>query len=125
MNEELPGLQLRVAPVKYEITKYPEGGVNASHFTMWVERRDIDRWCVTDMFQCYDKDGVGEYEPSPSSRTDEFKERFRFSLDEALDLAQCLVPQITLGRGRRNNGQTAEEVWAWEQGTNSGSNNKG
>lgn len=109
-------LPVRVEPTEYRVTDYPEGGTNAHHFTMWVSWRGDDRWCVRDMLYCYDKDGNRAYEPLASSRTDDFKDRFRFSLDEALALAQKLVPKLRLGAGRNRPEKTAEEMWEWEQG---------
>ena len=110
-------LPVRVEATRYEVTNYPEQGVNAREFTLWVERRDIDRWCVTDGFgSCYRKDGHKSYERNPSSRTDRFKNAYRFPLDEALALAQKLVPKMRLGKGPNRPGQTAEEIWEWEQG---------
>lgn len=108
-------LPVRVEPTRYEITNYPEGGVNARHFTLWVERRDVDLWCVTNGVECYRKDGHTSYESNPSSRTDRFKKAYRFSLDDALELAQRLVPKIRLGAGPKSKGKTAEEIWEWEQ----------
>lgn len=106
---------VRVEPIVYEVTNYPEDGVNANDFTIRVERRDIDRWCVKDQFRCYAADGRREPEPSPSNRTNEFKRDFRFPLEEALELAQRIVPTLRVGAGPNRPGMTAEECWAWEQ----------
>lgn len=102
-------LELRVEATRYEVTKYPAGSVNASHFTVWVERRDVDRWCVTDGVYCYRRGAHRGYESNPSSRTDRFKKAYRFPLEEALELAQRVASKMLLG------GRTAEEVWEWEQ----------
>jgi hypothetical protein len=92
------------------VTKYPEGGVNAREFTLWVEHRGPgDRWCVTDGAFCYRKDGHKSYESLPSSRTDRFKKAYRFPLEQALEIAKKVVPKLTIGN------KTAEEVWEWEQ----------
>lgn len=109
-------LPVRVEATRYEVTNYPEGGENAREFTLWVEKRDTDRWCVTDGFRrCYRKDGHASHESQPSSRTDRFKKAYRFPLEEALALAQKLVPKLRLGAGPNREGKTAEEIWEWEQ----------
>jgi len=52
-----------------------------------VEFRDAGSWAVLDGRHCLNRDGGWEREPLPSSRTDEFMSRCRFSLDEAVELA--------------------------------------
>lgn len=108
-------LPVRVEAIRYEVTNYPEGGVNAREFTLWVEKRETGRWCVTDGSYCYRKDGHKDYESQPSSRTDRFKKAYRFPLEEALALAQKMVPKMRLHAGPNREGQTAEEIWEWEQ----------
>lgn len=105
----MSGLILRVGPTRFEVTKMPQDSENAPFFTLWVERRGKDHWCVTDGCRCYDADGNKQIEDRPTARTAKFKKRFRFPLDDALKLAERLVPTLTL------NGRTAEQVWAWEQ----------
>lgn len=102
-------LILRVEPTRFEVTQLPQDSENAPLMTLWVERRGKDRWCVTDGCRCYDANGDKQIEDRPTARTAKFKKRFRFPLDDALKLAERLVPTLTL------NGRTAEQVWAWEQ----------
>lgn len=106
-----------VRVTRYEVgpADMPLDSQNRYHFLLYVEDRGNDRWCVKDLSWCYDADGNTEYESSPTNRTDEFKDRFRFPLEEALALAKRLQPQMRLGKGPNNPGQTSAQVWAWEQ----------
>lgn len=49
-----------------------------------VEWRGGDTWAVTDGRQCLNNKGKWEYEPLPSSRTEEFLARCRFTENMAL-----------------------------------------
>lgn len=106
-----------VTATRYEVGPgdMPPESVNRSHFTLYVEHRGEDRWCVTDGAYCYRKDGHKSYERQSSSRTDRFKKAYRFSLQEALELAKKTVPKIRLHAGPNREGLSAAEVWAWEQ----------
>lgn len=78
-------------PTRYVIQVVPEDHYLRERYDdmyiyfVAVELRDTDRWCVTDGFSVYDAGlmqyGVGE--PIPSSRSDEFKQRYRFDLATA------------------------------------------
>lgn len=105
-------LEVRVEPTRYEVTKYPKrDSMNAHSFTLWVERRNVDPdlWCVTDGAYNYRKDGHKSYERQSSSRTDRFKNAYRFPLEQALEIAKKAVDKLTIMN------KTAEEVWEWEQ----------
>jgi hypothetical protein len=123
VGSDLPdGLDVCEVTVTVEATRYevgpecmPQDSVNRQHFCLWVERKDVDLWCVTDGSFCYRKDGHKSYERQPSSRTDRYKNAYRFPLEQALEIAKKQVPKIRLGVGRNRAGMTAEEVWAWEQ----------
>lgn len=52
-----------------------------------VEWRGAGTWAVVDAGHCLNKDGRWEYEPLPSARSDGFVQRCRFSLPDALRLA--------------------------------------
>jgi hypothetical protein len=56
-----------------------------------IEWRGDDRWCIFNGTSCYNKLGEWEYEPRPSSRSDEYLERARYTLDEALTIAAKIV----------------------------------
>ncbi|AZF95156.1 hypothetical protein [Mycobacterium phage MKC-IRE-02] len=106
-----------VRPTRYEVTAWPGpvDGVNRSQFVLYVEWRGEDRWCVTDGSYCYRRDGHKSYERNPSSRTDRFKKAYRFSLDEALEIAKRVAPTIRVGRGPNREGLSAADMWEWEK----------
>ena len=56
-----------------------------------VEWRGGDSWAIVESCQCYNKNGRWEFEPSPSNRTDEFIERTRWTLEDALRTASELI----------------------------------
>jgi hypothetical protein len=85
-----------VRPVAYEVSCLPEDDVNARHFTLKVEYRGEGRWAVTDGFGCLGADGAWTYEPSPSSREDDWLATHRFDLDTALKLAKEAAPHVTV-----------------------------
>lgn len=56
---------------------------------VFVEKRGKDKWCVRAFGNTVvDRDLKRQYEPMPSSRTDEFVAATRFTLDEAFDIAK-------------------------------------
>ena len=61
---------------------------------VYVEKRGEDAWCVN-VFggTVLDRDLQGHYEPMPSNRTDEFIAATRFSLSEAMAIADRYVAQ--------------------------------
>jgi hypothetical protein len=63
----------------------------ANYPHVYIERRghsDEDIWVISYMGCCLGPDGEWEWEPQPSSRSDEFLERHRFTLDEAFGLCR-------------------------------------
>lgn len=54
---------------------------------VYLEERDDDSWCISNGVAVMNRDGSWEYEPQPSSRTAEFKERTRFPRKEAWERA--------------------------------------
>jgi hypothetical protein len=52
-----------------------------------IEKRGYNSWCVSVFGSVLDRELNRHYEPMPSSRTDEFIEMTRFSLDEAFNIA--------------------------------------
>lgn len=80
----------------YAVSCLPEDNVNAYHFTLKVEYRGYGKWAVLIGPYCYSADGEYDYEPSSSSRTDEWLATHRFDLDEALELAQRCAPLMTV-----------------------------
>lgn len=56
---------------------------------VFVEKRGEGKWCVRAFGNTVvDRDLKRQYEPMPSSRTEEFIAATRFSLDEAFDIAK-------------------------------------
>lgn len=106
-----------VQPTRYEVTAWPgpRDSVNRMHYVLYVEWRGEDRWCITDGSYCYRRDGHKSYERQPSSRTDRFKNAYRFSLDEALMLAKQIAAKMTVGAGPNRRDLTAAQMWEWEQ----------
>ena len=52
----------------------------------------VATWCVTDGHTCYDANLEGQFEPINSSRTEEFKQRYRFTdLHEAISVAEKVL----------------------------------
>jgi hypothetical protein len=59
---------------------------------VFVEKRGEDAWCVSAFGgTVVDRDLQRHYEPMPSSRTDEFIAATRFSLSEAMSIADRYV----------------------------------
>ena len=63
-----------------------------------IECRGDDAWAITDSHYVLNRDGDWEYEPLPSSRSDEFKARTRWpSAREAIAFAQEHMRQNPTG----------------------------
>lgn len=70
-----------------------------SHFDIYVEWRGENSWAVLDRFgSCYNANGKPEHERQPSSRTKSFLKNYRFSLDEAIEIAQTVSKDVKLMR---------------------------
>ena len=63
--------------------------------SMFPDRLDVS-WAVCWRGRCADKHGEWDYEPRPSSRTDEWIASHRFSVDEALRIARALAPDVVV-----------------------------
>ncbi len=72
-----------------------------------VSRKSPGRWAVENHGENYDEAGESEYEDLPSSRTDEFKTKYRHSLEKAVEIA------FRVCRTVRMNGTTAEGYSNW------------
>lgn len=55
---------------------------------VFVEKRGDDKYCVMVFASVLDRDLNRHYEPMPSSRTDEFINNTRFSLNDAFIIAK-------------------------------------
>lgn len=103
---EIPAAAVRVT--RYEVCCLPPDHIEAPHFTITVEWRGGDLWAVCRFKECLGTDGVWDWEPSPSNRTDEWKNAHRFDLDSALALAKDAAPEMTV------NGYTVADVLQME-----------
>lgn len=99
-----PVVDIRVT--RYAASCLPQDDVNADLFTLSIEERATGRWAVLRGGFCYDAEGNREYESIPSERADEFKARFRHSLEDALEIARKVAPTMTV------NGHTVADALA-------------
>jgi hypothetical protein len=99
-------------PTTYTVCAVPQSVRDWEIFALSVEQTAPDRWAIRKgRRRCLNRDGELEWESIPSEREDEFLERCRFGLDEALTLARRVAPTL------RSNGITAERAaveWAEE-----------
>lgn len=65
-----------------------------------IDWRSDDRWAICSGGFCYSREGDFEIEPMPSNRTDEFLARCRYTLAEALALADSAIRKYPLRYGR-------------------------
>lgn len=91
---------------QYTVSCIPEDSIDRPAFEIMVERRSRDRWAVTRNSRCLSRDGLWDYEPSPSSRDEDWLEGHRFTEIEALNLAAEWAPKTKV------NGMTAAEAAA-------------
>jgi hypothetical protein len=87
-----------VQPTRYEVCALPPHFKAWRHFVVDVEYRGEGKWAVIRNGMCLDKNGHRQYEPSSSNRTDEFLERYRHTLDDALAIARREAPRVTVNR---------------------------
>lgn len=83
---------------RYEVSCLPEDHDERSYMSVSVEYRGHGKWAASRMKRCYDIDGNPDWEPTPSSREDEWLARFRFDLDTALAVAKKVAPTLKLNR---------------------------
>lgn len=95
---------------QYTVCALPEDHKEFHYFSLTIDRvmgyHGVSGWAVRRMGQCIDRTGVWDYEPQPSSRTDEWIAAHRHDLDTALKLAKAAAPRVTL------NGHSIEDVLA-------------
>jgi hypothetical protein len=92
-------------PTTYSVTAAPEDDIEAHHWEVTVQWRDYGKWAVCHFSQCLSRDGEWSYESSPSNRENDWKERHRFPLSEAIDLASRAAQLIVV------NGFGIEHIW--------------
>lgn len=94
----------------YQVSVLPESHIDQDVFAITVEYRGHGRWAVKHLAYVLSGTGEWDYEPNPSSRTDEWLARHRFTRDEALELAKQCAPRVTV------NGYTAAQAAQIERG---------
>lgn len=66
------------------------------YYTVTVSRRGKDSWAVIYQGRVYSKSLTPRSEGLPSSRTEAFLKRYRFTLLEAVALAEKLAPTVSM-----------------------------
>jgi hypothetical protein len=98
-------VHMRVTEVT--LSAIPEDNVNHPHFSIQVAWRGPgDVYAVKRHSQVLGADGTWDYEPRPSSRTDEWIATHRFPYEQAVALAAAAVQFLTV------NGFTVADVLA-------------
>lgn len=69
-------------PVKFAITE--DGNIAQDTRNLHIEWRGAGAWAVTEGGCCLNNKGKWEYEPHPSSRSNAFIKRTRFTFEEAV-----------------------------------------
>ncbi|GAA2686281.1 hypothetical protein GCM10010400_58240 [Streptomyces aculeolatus] len=104
-QDEAPTLPPATAfATRYEVSCLPTDHPERHLWNLGVEYRGRGLWAVVRHSQCLGADGEWSWESRPSERTDEWLAGHRFSLEEALRLAEAAAPLVTL------NGFTVSDV---------------
>jgi hypothetical protein len=105
------GVHMRVTEVT--VSAVPETNINHGHFSIAVAWRGPgDVYAVIRFGQCLATDGTWDYEPNPSSRTDEWIATHRFPYDQAVALAATAAQFLTV------NGFTVADILAAAKAVN-------
>lgn len=82
-------------PAVYVLDAAPPDHLALGLWQIRVEwRGPHDRWAVLWFSNSLNTDGVWDYEPLPSNRTDDWKNTHRFPLDQALAHARRILPDL-------------------------------
>jgi len=100
-----------VQVTEYTVSLLPGDDIDAYSFAITVTYRGRGLWAVSRHRRCLRRDGVWDFEPIPSDRTDEWLAEHRFTEAEALELAKEWAPRVMC------NGITAAEALARTQKT--------
>ena len=96
-----------VSIAAYVVSRIPDDSPDHSVWSVRVEAVGPGRWAVRNMRRCLNKQGEWEYEPQPSSRTEEWLSTVRWDdVDEAIAAAVAAEPYV------RWNGLYPEDVLA-------------
>lgn len=106
MSQPLIDPTVRIQTTQYTISCIPEANIDRHAFELMVEYRGNQRWAVVWHGMCLSKDGQWDYEPSPSSREDDWLGERRFTEQKALQLACEWAPKL------KCNGITVTEALA-------------
>ena len=89
------------------VSALPPEHIDRDVFSVQVVARDLTegRWAVVRLSDCLSRGGVWDYEPSPSSRTKKWKKAHRFTYDEALAMAEKVVPTLRMNGHVVQNGE--------------------
>jgi hypothetical protein len=94
-QQESPNIHTRVTPTIFEVTVLPPDFPDGYLWTINVEYRGSNLWAIVHhSSNVYGKTGMWDYEPIPSERTDEWLEKYRWSLHDALEIAQKIAPDL-------------------------------
>lgn len=93
---QIPEAQARVT--EYTVSCLPAGHEMEIHFSVTVVECSPGRWAVKHHVFTYDVDGQRSYEPITTNREDDYIDRHRFELDEALSLARRVAPTLRVNR---------------------------
>lgn len=78
---------------KWIMIPEPEGGLEPVTICRVRGSKGI-RFAIRQADACFSKDGVWEFEPIPSNRTEEWLDRFRFDTwEEAANAVECFIKQ--------------------------------
>ncbi len=97
---------VKVQPVTYTVSVFPEGHRARRYFTLTLEYRGEGMWAVKDDDMCLDRDGNWSYELRTSKRGAEWLAAHRFDFETARALAVQAAPHLNV------NGRSAAEVLA-------------
>jgi hypothetical protein len=79
----------------YVVSRIPDDTPDHSPWSIKVEAAGHGRWAVRNSGYCLNKSGTWEYEPQPSSRTDEWLDTVRWDdADSAIAAAVLAEPDL-------------------------------
>lgn len=86
----------------------PEDDESAHVWRLYIGRRGPGSWAVVWLGKCLSKSGKWDDEMMPSSRTDAWIKRHRFTLEEATRLAVKHYPKLIINGMRVENGKLVQ-----------------
>lgn len=99
-------IEVTTTATEYTVSALPEAHDDHLLYALKVAYRGKGRWAVTRLGRCLGADGQWDWEPTPSERTEEWRNTHRFDLETALRLAQEAAPKVVV------NSRTVEQVLA-------------